>query len=334
MSFQSAQENSAIFAPQPISEIIRSLTPSRKDVLESLKLILYVVIGGIILIPITSRLPLLGWDWYFFFTAHHPVDNINSPLSPFLPFTKYLLMPLTWMPWRTSLALLAGLTYMTIALGTWKSGGKYGSIFLALMTPVPFFTLWVGHPEGLALLGMLTNIVPLAFIKPQLSFWAFFRSKALAFWVLFCLVLVFVIWPNWLQVPTGMTWDHEASFGWQALGWPLLIVGALFLAGAGNDPWRLMAAGCFLTPDIMPYHMVVLIPAIGRVKGLWKITVWISAWLLLIGMGIGGNFRYINLLFPISVYVALHTQAGYKDTILSHIEAVKSIFRILVRNNA
>jgi hypothetical protein len=330
MSFQSEKENSPIFSLQLASEFVHSLIPSWKDTLSSLKLFLYVVLGGIILTPITSKLPLLGWDWYFFFTSHHPVLNIYNPRSPFFPFAKYLLMPLTWMPWRDSLALLAGLTYMTIALGTWKSGGKYGSILLALFTPIPLIALWVGHPEGLALLGMLTNFVPLAFIKPQLTFWAFLRSKALAFWALFVLGLVIIIWPSWLQV-TGTTWNHDASFGWQALGWPLLILGFLLLAGAGNDPWRLMAAGCFITPDIMPYHMVVLLPAIGRVNGIWKIVVWLTTWLLFIGLGMGGNFRYINLLFPLCVYVALQTPAGYKETIHSHLVVANRILRTLLK---
>jgi hypothetical protein len=330
MSSQSLKEYASIFSLQPVSEFARSLIPGWKDIFSSLKLFLYVVLGGIILIPITSKLPLLGWDWYFFFTSHHPVDNINNLHSPFFPFTKYLLMSITWMPWRDSLALLAGLTFMAIAIGTWKSGGKYGSIFLALLTPIPLIALWVGHPEGLALLGMLTNFIPLAFTKPQLTFWAFFRSKALAFWALFVLALVVIIWPSWLQV-TGTTWNHEASFGWQALGWPLLILGVILLAGAGDDPWRLMAAGCFLTPDIMPYHMVVLIPAIGRVKGYWKIAVWFSTWLLLLGVGLGGNYRYINLLFPICVYAGLQTPTGYRDIVQTHLAALNSILRLFVK---
>lgn len=313
-----------------ILDFLRSLIPAWKDIISSIKLFLCIILGAIILLPLTSRLPVVGWDWYFFFTAHHPVNNINNPLSPFFPYTKYLLAPLMWLPWRDSLALLSGITYLSIATGVYQSGGKYGSILLALLNPIPIFALWVGHPEGLALLGMLTNFTPLAFIKPQLTFWSFLRNKVLAFWAFFTIGLVLIIWPGWLQTATGMTWNHDGSFGWQALGWPLLLVGIFLLIGAGNDPWRLIAAGCFITPDVMPYHMVALLPAIGRVKGGWKIVVWLSTWLLFVGVGLGGNFRFINLLFPLSVYFALQTPIGYLNNIRAILISIKKYFSIFV----
>lgn len=299
--------------------LLQSVLPGKDAVRSSLRTLAYVLLGGGLLYPLMARLPVLGWDWYFFFTAHHPVDNIYSPNSPFFPYTKYVLAPLTQtMDWRQSLALLAGLTFMAIAIGTWINGGRYGSIALALLNPLPLFALWVGHPDGLALLGLLTGIVPLALIKPQVTIWAFLQSKKHFFWMALTLGLVLLIWPNWLRVPTGMHWDHEASFGWQALGWPMLLVGAALLFGAGRNPWRLMAAGCFLMPDLMPYHVIVLLPALGYVKGWRKIAVWLAAWLIALGLGMGGAARYLSLLFPISIYLSTHTWAGYRAVVMGH----------------
>jgi len=309
-----------------LKKYLYPLFPRWEDIIDSLKLFGLIFAGGIILLPLMSKLPLLGWDWYFFFNANHPVDNIYSYYSPFLPYTKYFIELLTWMNWRTSLALLGGLTFTAIALGTWRNGGRYGSILLAILTPLPLFTMWVGHPDGLALIGLLTGFIPLALIKPQITFWAFLRTKATTFWLIVCLGATMLIWPYWFAVAFGIRWDHSAATGWQALGWPLLIIGLVLILGAGNDPWRLMSAGCFITPDLMPYHMVVLLPAIGRVRGRSKAIVWLAAWGVFLGLGLGGNYRFLNLLFPLSIYLSLQTMDGYRQTIHSHLKLMQSIY--------
>ena len=51
------------------------------------------------------------------------------------------------MDWRHSLALLGGFSFMAIALGTWRNGGRYGSVLLALLTPDPFVCI-VGWTSG------------------------------------------------------------------------------------------------------------------------------------------------------------------------------------------
>jgi hypothetical protein len=305
---------------------IYPLFPRWEDIKASLKLFGLILLGGILLLPLMSKLPVLGWDWYFFFNANHPIDNIYSHYSPFLPYTHYFIELLTWMNWRTSLAFLGGLTFAAIALGTWRNGGRYGSILLALLTPLPLFVMWVGHPDGLALIGLLTSFIPLALIKPQITFWAFLRSKATIFWLGVCLGATMLIWPYWLGVAFGNRWDHSAATGWQALGWPIIIIGLVFILGAGNDPWRLMAAGCFITPDLMPYHMVVLLPVLGRVKGWEKGIVWLAAWMVFLGLGLGGNFRFLNLLFPLSIYLSLQTRDEYKQSLLSHLKLLQGIY--------
>lgn len=306
---------------------MQSILPKRKDILESTKLFGLILFGSVLLYPLMIRLPMLGWDWYRFFNSNHPTDNIFSPTSPFIPFTKYFIMLLTWMNWRDSLALLGGLTYMGIALGTWRNGGRFGSILLALLTPLPLIVLWVGHPDGLALVGYLTGFIPLALIKPQITFWGFLRSKAMFFWLVIVMCLVMLIWPNWLFAVFSSRWDHSASSGWQALGWPMLLFGGILILGAGDNPWRLMAAGCFLTPDIMPYHLVVLLPAIGRVRGGRKIAVWAGAWLVFLGLGMGGSYRYLNLLFPLSIYFSLQNPQGYKEVVIGHLAVLRNFYR-------
>lgn len=308
-----------------LGAIFLSLLPGGKDIRSSLILFGQILLGGLVLFPITSRLPMLGWDWFFFFNANHPTDNIYSLYSPFLPYTKYIIMLFTWMDWRHSLAFVGGLTFTALALGTWRNGGRYGSILLALLTPLPLFLMWVGHPDGLALIGLLTGFIPLALIKPQITFWAFLRSKATAFWVFAILGATILIWPYWIKAAFGNRWEHTAATGWQALGWPLILVGLVLIAGAGANPWRLMTAGCFLTPDLMPYHLVVLLPAIGYVKGRAKVIVWFAAWMVFLGLGLGNNYRLLNLLFPLSIYFSTHTWGEYRRTVQAHWEYLQRI---------
>ncbi|MDD5368014.1 MAG: hypothetical protein PHQ40_02920 [Anaerolineaceae bacterium] len=80
---------------------LKSLIPGRRDVSKSARILGMAIIGGVLLSPLTARLPVLDWDWYFFFTAHHPTGNIYSPDSPFFPYTRYVIELLTWLPWRT-----------------------------------------------------------------------------------------------------------------------------------------------------------------------------------------------------------------------------------------
>ncbi len=311
-----------------LKEQARSFLPTKTDFKNSIILFLMVLFGAILLYPLFVRLPLLGWDWYFFFNSYHPTDNINHPFSPFFPYTKIFVSLLTWLPWRDSLAILGGITYMSIALGAWKNGGKYASVLLAVTTPVSLFDLWVGHPDGLALLGFLMGFIPLAFVQPQITLWSYLRSKAWIFWAGITLAFVFILKPTWIHTLTGgAVWGHSASFGWHALGWPVLLLGILLTAGAGSNPWLLMSGGCMLSPDLMPYHLVVFLPAIGKVAGWKKILVWLAAWVVALGTGLGGPWRWLNLLLPLTIYFSLQTPRNYLDTIKNYLDFGKQLIK-------
>ena len=301
------------------------LLPTRKEILESLKILGMAVLGGTLLAPLVRLLPLLGWDWYIFFNANHPVNNIYNPANPFFPYTRYIIQLFTWLPWRDSLAWLGGISMVSVALGVWKAGGRYLQIVLALFTPTLFMLLWIGHPDGLALLGVITGIVPLALIKPQVAVWSFFRNKGFAFWTGIFLALVFLIWPEWLTRVSAVSWDHSGSFGWHVTGWPMALLGVFLLLGSGNNFTRLMAAGCLLSPDLMPYHLVVLLPLFGIYKG-WRLgLLWFTAWLLVIGVGLGGDWRYLNLAFPLAGYWLSLTPAGYLANLRQLLKELQSL---------
>lgn len=256
-----------------------------------------IVLGGLILSPLVSRLPILGWDWFFFFNRYNPHFNLLSPTSAYPPYTTILLSPLTWMDWRVSLSILHSLTLLTVAVATWQSGGRYGSILLALLTPPLWFLLWVGHPDGLSLLGFITGIIPLALIKPQLTIFSLMSKKTSFTWTIIFLVASLLIWPLWPMKLRLATFGHEAAFGWTETGLPILVLGLILLAGAGAHPYRLMAAGFLVSPYLMPYNLAVLAPVIGSARGWRKVLIWASSWLTVLGTGLTGPAKYLNLVF-------------------------------------
>jgi hypothetical protein len=196
---------------------------------------------------------------------------------------------------------------------------------LALTTPPLWFLLWIGHPDGLALLGMVTGLIPLALIKPQLTILPLLRTKPLAFWTVLILVLSLLLWPFWPVALRQATLTHEAAFGWVVTGWPIALVGVAMLAGAGSDPYRLMAAGFLISPYLMPYNLALLLPAIGISRGPKRILLWASTWLLVPGVGLGGQAKYLNLVFPIAAYCLTTSFRDYRQNVQALIRDLASL---------
>jgi len=310
-------------------QIISWFIPTRYQLRSNFRLFILIILGALLLTPLVGRLPMAGWDWYLFFNRNNPTFNISSPTSAYPPYAHLLIDPLTKLNWRNSLAILNAVTLITVALATWKNGGRYLSILLVLLTPPLWYLMWIGHPDGLCLLGLITGFIPLALIKPQLTIFSMLSRKTLLAWTGFFLIVTLLIWPVWILRVQSATLTHEAAFGWVVTGWPILIVGLVLLAGAGSNPYRLMAAGLLISPYLMPYNLAVLLPIIGRVRGSKKIIVWASVWLTALGVGLGGPARYLNLVFPVVSYWMTHSIRDYLNNVAALIKLPEHYFEIL-----
>lgn len=296
-----------------------TLLPEKAEVRDFFRLWGMILFGGILLSPLTYRLPALGWDWYLFFTAHHPTYNLYSAESAYPPWTKYFVAGLDWIPdWRQSLAVLLGISLMSIALATWRNNGRWVAIMLALLNPPVFYLLYLGHLEGLVLAGLLTGLVPLALVKPQLTVWSLLADRRSLLWMVIVLCLSLVIWPAWTFYIREATdyhlgyWQEGNAFGWLMSGWPILLIGILMLLGAGKDSYRLMAAGMLVSPYLMPYNLAVLVPVFGKLRG-WRLgLVYLASWLAFFSVGLGGSGKLLALLFPISAYTCSMTWQEYR----------------------
>lgn len=271
--------------------------------------VLACLLGGVLLYPLAARLPVVGWDWYYWFEP----GNIDF----YPPWTAYLLKPFTSLPWRSGLALLNALTLATVGVAAGRAAfGKgrvslLGAALLALMTPPVFMALWLGNLEGLVLLGMvaLPPGVILALVKPHLGMWAVIARRRWFLWAAGLGILSLLIWGLWpLRTfsEMGRLSQNYFTVGWYDLGWPVLAVGIVLILLSNADPLRLLAAGFFLTPYLMPNHMLLLLPALGRLSGWRRLLLWLIIWLSGVATGMGSSpMRYLVLAFPLAVWLLL-----------------------------
>jgi len=272
--------------------------------------ILACLLGGVCLWPLVNLLPMVGWDWFYWFVVPGKI-----PFYP--PWTAGILWPLTRLPWRAGLALLNSLTLMAVAVATVGSDpqqnlrSRMGAGALALLTPPVFMNLWLGNVEGLALIGLLAFPpgVLLALIKPNLTIWAALARRASFIWVLaigLVSILIWGFWPLQMIAELERLTANSMAIGWANLGWPVAVLGAGLLIFSRPDPYQLMSAGFLLSPYLMPNHSLVLLPALGKVHGWPRLALWVAAWVSALAAGFpAGPFRLLGLLFPLAVWVSL-----------------------------
>ncbi|MEA3352176.1 MAG: hypothetical protein U9Q82_16350 [Chloroflexota bacterium] len=264
------------------------------------------LLGGLALWPLVARLPVVGWDWFYWFYPRR--------IDFYPPWTEVVLGPLLALPWRTGLSLLNGIMLMTVAVGAAsedRSGTRHSILTaagLAVVTPPVFMALWLGNVEGLVLLGIITFPpgVVLALMKPHLTGWAVLARRQ---WILWAVgfgvlsVLVWGWWPAQMVADFGRLTDNPMAIGWYNLGWPVAVLGGILLLFSTADPYRLMAAGFLLTPYLMPNHMLLLLPVLGRVSGWRRAVLWLFCWVSGVAAGIEeGALRYLVLSFPLAVW--------------------------------
>ncbi len=272
----------------------------------------FILLGAVLLLPLTLRLPMLGYDWHRLFYL--------GVLEPYPPWMVPLFQPFRLVPWRDSLALVNGISLLTVALLTacqaesvrWSG---LGAALMALLTPPLWFMLWDGQIDGLILAGLLVLpwSVPLALLRPQILGWLLLTRRrwtlAMGAW----LGLSFLLWGWWLGVALPQSVGsvvHPTAMGWATLGWPILLVGLWMLLRSGNNPWRLLAASMLASPYLQPYHMVLLLPSLGVVKGWRRWMLWGWVWVVGFVPGFLGWSRYLGLGFPLAVWILLRDEHG------------------------
>jgi hypothetical protein len=242
-----------------ISDALFPETPIYSRTLSSLQKIALliaftIVFGGIgFLMPANG---FIGFDWINFFGI--------GRVPPFYPpWTKDVVVLLSW-------PLLVGLGTAAFSLSVLQRAAHRASLIAAFLSLPFLWTMFLGQLEGIALLGLLGLpwLAPLALIKPQITIFAFGskRSYLLAFLVV--LFLSFLIYGPWWNTMLNVEafygegrYPQNVGLGWWGL--PAFLATVWFSRG---DMDMLMLSGCFITPHLIPYNIMPVIPAISRLR--------------------------------------------------------------------
>ncbi len=266
---------------------------------KSWKKIALVCAGFAVLYIIGQFIPI-GFDWNLFFG--------RGRFPPFwMPWSKLFLAPF-------NLPAMFAITVLSMAIRVYQYRPRSPLIIIPVLISLP--TLWVffmGNVDGLVMLGLLLLPLgaPLVLLKPQLAGFALLAHKkyfaAAAVWVL----ISFIIWGFWplnLQVVFTPTWRAEWQQDITLFPWGLIVAIPLLWLSR-NDQDLLMAAGSFATPHLFPYHFIVLMPALARMKWYWALLTWLMAWGPLVANYVGPiGWRMGNLTgvcFWVGIYFSL-----------------------------
>ena len=228
-----------------------------------------------------------GFDWVHYFSLGlvHPV---------WTPWTKTILGFLNW-------PLVVAVTLFSIILRSYRYNPSPWPIMLAVLSLPTLWVIFMGNLDGLVLLGLcfLPWAVPLATMKPQVAAFALLAKKSYILagiaWGLLTLIL-YGLWPRNFLMVLAPEWRIEWVQDISLFPWGLLVAIPLLWLSRGDED-LLMIAGSFATPHLFPYHYILVMPALGRMRPIWMVLCWLISWSPLIANWIGPlGWRMGNIL--------------------------------------
>jgi hypothetical protein len=90
----------------------------------------------------------------------------------------------------------------------------------------------------------------------------------------------------------------------------------------------MMAAGTFATPHLFPYHFIMLMPSLARMKWPWLIATWIISWTPLLANWLGDiGWHFGNLMsvfFWLGIYLSRKPHATQKNDVQTASSSTRS----------
>jgi hypothetical protein len=288
------------------------------------RLTLVMLIGGLLLALPLSRIAFAGHDWVAYFSETPDPLYTPQPNPSYPPWVLPLVLrPLTVQPPRSGLALVNGLTLACLTLFTYRlarlqfpqqRAPALAGVLLVALNPLVWMLMWLGTVDGLMLLGLaaLPFGVPLLLLKFHISGWALLGTRRDLLWGLAWGGLSLILWGLWpLNILTAYNRPdqpppHPLLMGWQTTGPLFILPGLVLLLLSDRDPFRLIAAGTFITPYLMPYHFSILLPALGRVRGWKQVALWIISLIFPVMSGLSSlDLKRVSFVFPLAVWLLL-----------------------------
>ena len=219
---------------------------------------------------------LLAFDWNWCFSDEAPVY--------YPPWTSFITSLLSYHS-------LIGMTMATFSIAVLVRAKSLPSGIIAFMNLPLLWTLFLGQIDGIVLLGIigLPVLLPLVLTKPHIAAFAVLARKRTIRAALLFVVATLVIWKFWpvnmltyRSDPTTVG-PQDMALGW--MGVPLFVYLLKTMPRGDVDWW--MLAGTTVTPFLIPYNLLPLMPAISRLPLGWAILAAIGSWLPLLSNWIG-----------------------------------------------
>lgn len=223
--------------------------------------------------------------------------------------------PPWWVPWSRPILLvlnsaaILSLTITSMAARAYGYRRSVVGIALALVSLPTLWVLYLGDVSGIPVLGLLLLPwgVPLVLLKPQVAAFALLAKRkgfiAACVWVLISL-LIWGFWPLRLLVVEGNEW--KATYPQDIALFPRGLILALPLLWLSKrDENLLMAAGSLATPHLFPYHFIVLMPALSRMRLRWALAAWLVTWFPLLANWLGPNAWHLGNLASVMFWLGI-----------------------------
>jgi hypothetical protein len=211
----------------------------------------------------------VAFDWVNVFSHW-----IAPPFYP--PWVPYLVAWLTWPG-------LVGLSLAAVSLAILKRAAHPLSMVGAFIALPVFWTVFLGQLEGLIVLGLLALpwLAPLALLKPQVSVFAFGARRSYLIAALVTLAVSMLIWGPWpLKMLAVESYYAEGRYENNiGLGLWGAVVALPLLWFSRGDMDMLMTAGSFMTPHLIPYNLLPMVPGVARLSPRAAIVAGLLSWL-------------------------------------------------------
>lgn len=236
-----------------------------------------------------------GFDWVNVFSRW-----IVPPFYP--PWAPYFVAWLTWPGF-------VGLTLAAVSLAILKRAAHPLSALGAFIALPVFWTTFLGQLEGLIVLGLLALpwLAPLALLKPQVSLFAFGARRSYLIAALVTVLVSLLIWGPWpLRMLAVESYYAEGRYENNiALGlWGALVALPLLWFSRG-DMDMLMTAGSFMTPHLIPYNLLPMVPGIARLSPRAALVAGGLSWLPFSANWLGPGGWWLGWVFVGYVWVNL-----------------------------
>ncbi|PKO15239.1 MAG: hypothetical protein CVU39_11580 [Chloroflexi bacterium HGW-Chloroflexi-10] len=258
-----------------------------------LYLILFLVLYGL-----GSLLPE-GFDWKD--TLKHGI--VHPIWTPWTPFILLLIAPLGY-------GFIFALTVMGIGIRSYRYRPTPLPTILALVSLPTLWILFMGNLEGIVLFGMLIMPVgvPLVLMKPQLgAFFVLAKRNWIIASALFGILTLIIwgFWPERFLLVTTNEWRTEWVQDISLFPWGIL-PGLIFMWFSRGDEDLLMAAGSLMTPHLFPYHFVLLMPSLARMKWYWMLITWVVSWTPLLANWLGPQAWHFGNLMSVCFWFGIY----------------------------